>query len=133
MGELANIANVSKRTIDYYTSIGLIKAKRSKSNYRIYSEEVLSDLRFIEECKLLHLPLEEIKRKLEMKTKREIQTGEVEKHINAVTLQIKQLHQEIAVLMPLINTLDDEQKHGFSKKLTTESTALLRSLSDLTS
>ncbi|MCS0672747.1 MerR family transcriptional regulator [Cytobacillus firmus] len=133
MGELANIANVSKRTIDYYTSIGLIKAKRSKSNYRIYSEEVLSDLRFIEECKLLHLPLEEIKRKLEMKTKREIQTGEVEKHINAVTLQIKQLHQEIAVLMPLINTLDDEQKDGFSKKLTTESTALLRSLSDLTS
>ncbi|AND38805.1 MerR family transcriptional regulator [Cytobacillus oceanisediminis 2691] len=93
----------------------------------------MSDLRFIEECKLLHLPLEEIKRKLEMKTKREIQTGEVEKHINAVTLQIKQLHQEIAVLMPLINTLDDEQKHGFSKKLTTESTALLRSLSDLTS
>ncbi|WP_113883488.1 MULTISPECIES: MerR family transcriptional regulator [Cytobacillus] len=133
MGELANIANVSKRTIDYYTSIGLIKAKRSKSNYRIYSEEVLSDLRFIEECKLLHLPLEEIKRKLEMKTKREIQTGEVEKHINAVTLQIKQLHQEIAVLMPLINTLDDEQKDGFSKKLTIESTALLRSLSDLTS
>ncbi|MDF2039107.1 MerR family transcriptional regulator [Cytobacillus oceanisediminis] len=133
MGELANIANVSKRTIDYYTSIGLIKAKRSKSNYRIYSEEVLSDLRFIEECKLLHFPLEEIKRKLEMKTKREIQTGEVEKHINAVTLQIKQLHQEIAVLMPLINTLDDEQKDGFSKKLTIESTALLRSLSDLTS
>ncbi|MBX9971806.1 MerR family transcriptional regulator [Cytobacillus firmus] len=133
MGELANIANVSKRTIDYYTSIGLIKAKRSKSNYRIYSEEVLSDLRFIEECKLLHFPLEEIKRKLEMKTKREIQTGEVEKHINAVTLQIKQLHQEIAVLMPLINTLDDEQKDGFSKKLTIESTALLRSLSDLSS
>ncbi|PAE25425.1 MerR family transcriptional regulator [Bacillus sp. 7894-2] len=133
MGELANIANVSKRTIDYYTSIGLIKAKRSKSNYRIYSEEVLSDLRFIEECKILHLPLEEIKRKLEMKTKREIQTGEVEKHINAVTLQMKQLQQEITVLMPLINTMNEEQKDGFSRKLTAESTALLRSLSGLTS
>ncbi|MBT2690756.1 MerR family transcriptional regulator [Bacillus sp. ISL-47] len=133
MGELASIANVSKRTIDYYTSIGLIKAKRSKSNYRIYSEDVLSDLRFIEECKKLHLPLEEIKRKLEMKTKREIRTGDVEKHIDAVTLQMKQLHQEISVLMPLINTLDEEQKDGLSKKLTVESNALLRSLSSLTS
>ncbi len=93
----------------------------------------MSDLRFIEECKKLHLPLEEIKRKLEMKTKREIHTGEVEKHIDTVTLQMKQLHQEISVLMPLINTLDDEQKDDLSKKLTAESTALLRSLSSLTS
>lgn len=92
----------------------------------------MSDLRFIEECKILHLPLEEIKRKLEMKTKREIQTGEVEKHINAVTLQMKQLQQEIAVLMPLINTMNEEQKDGFSRKLTAESTALLRFLSGLT-
>lgn len=93
----------------------------------------MSDLRFIDECKILHLPLEEIKRKLEMKTKREIQTGEVEKHINAVTLQMKQLQQEIAVLMPLINTMNEEQKDGFSSRLTAESTALLRSLSGLTS
>ncbi|GAA2710311.1 MerR family transcriptional regulator [Cytobacillus oceanisediminis] len=68
-----------------------------------------------------------------MKTKREIRTGEVEKHIDAVTLQMKQLHQEISVLMPLINTLDEEQKDGISKKLTVESIALLRSLSSLTS
>jgi len=39
IGELANIANVSKRTVDYYTSLGLLHAQRTKSNYRIYDEE----------------------------------------------------------------------------------------------
>ncbi|GLB58751.1 MerR family transcriptional regulator [Cytobacillus sp. NCCP-133] len=68
-----------------------------------------------------------------MKTKREIHTGDVKKQIDAVALQMKQLHQEISVLMPLINTLDDDQKDDLSKKLTAESSVLLRSLSSLTS
>ncbi|QVY63684.1 MerR family transcriptional regulator [Cytobacillus gottheilii] len=133
MGELAEIANVSKRTIDYYTSIGLIQATRSKSNYRFYSEEVLVDLRFIEECKKMHIPLEEIKRKLEMRTNREIRTVEVEMQIDAVTLQMKQLQNEISVLMPLIKNLDEKNKNGFSKKLSLEGSALLQSLVSLTS
>lgn len=68
-----------------------------------------------------------------MKTKREIRTGEVEKHIDAVALQMKQLYEEISVLMPLINKLDEEQKDDLSRKLTAESSALLRSLAGLTS
>jgi MerR family transcriptional regulator, copper efflux regulator len=81
----------------------------------------------------MHFPLEEIKRKLEMKTKREVRTGEVEKHIDAVALQMKQLHHEISVLMPLIKKLDEEQKDDFSKKLTVEGSALLQSLVSITS
>ncbi|MED3551408.1 MerR family transcriptional regulator [Cytobacillus praedii] len=133
MGELATIANVSKRTIDYYTNIGLIQAKRTKSNYRIYSEDVLSDLRFIEECKLMHIPLDEIKRKLELKSKTDMHTGDVEKQIDLVTKQIKQLHNEIAVLLPLINHLDKEQISDLSRKLNTEGSTLIKSLVSLTS
>ncbi|WP_313799217.1 MerR family transcriptional regulator [Cytobacillus sp.] len=133
MGELATIANVSKRTIDYYTNIGLIQAKRTKSNYRIYSEDVLSDLRFIEECKLMHIPLDEIKRKLELKSKRDMHTGDVEKQIDLVTKQIKQLHNEIAVLLPLINHLDKEQMSDLSRQLNTEGSTLIKSLVSLTS
>ncbi|MBU8880060.1 MerR family transcriptional regulator [Bacillus sp. FJAT-29790] len=133
MGELAAIANVSKRTIDYYTNIGLIQAERTKSNYRIYSEDVLSDLRFIEECKNMHFPLDEIKRKLELKSKLNTQTRDVEKQIDAVTQQIKQLHNEINVLLPLINRLDAEQKGDLSKKLNTEGSTLIQSLVSLTS
>ena len=64
IGELAQLANISKRTIDYYTSLGLLQAKRSQSNYRIYPEEALDDLKRIEEYKKMHLPLYEIKEEI---------------------------------------------------------------------
>lgn len=81
----------------------------------------------------MHIPLDEIKRKLEMRTNREIRTVEVEMQIDAVTLQMKQLQNEISVLMPLIKNLDEKNKNGFSKKLSLEGSALLQSLVSLTS
>lgn len=51
IGELASIANVSKRTIDYYTRLGLLKPQRTGANYRIYDENAVNELQFIEECK----------------------------------------------------------------------------------
>lgn len=128
IGELAHIANVSKRTIDYYTSLGLLKANRSKSNYRIYSQHAVEDLRFIEECKSLHYSLEEIKRKLEIKKLKEIQQGELEKHIHLVTQQMKQLSNDLNVLLPLIENIDEEQ----TELLNSESELLKKSLSRLT-
>ena len=127
IGELANIANVSKRTIDYYTSLGLLKANRSKSNDRIYSQNAVEDLKFIEECKNLHFSLEEIKRKLEIKKQQELQEGELEKHIQLVTQQMKQLANDLNVLLPLLNNLDERQ----AQLLNTESEMLKKSLSKL--
>ncbi|TKC18117.1 MerR family transcriptional regulator [Robertmurraya kyonggiensis] len=133
IGELANLANLSKRTIDYYTSIGLLKAQRSKSNYRIYTHQDLEDLKFIEECKNLHIPLEEIKRKLEMKKLKEVHEGELKKHIQSVTQQMKQLQTDLNVLIPLFESLESGQVESYSKLLNTESEVLLKSLSELTS
>ncbi|UQD51288.1 MerR family transcriptional regulator [Bacillus methanolicus] len=133
MGELANLSGVSKRTIDYYTSLGLLKADRSKSNYRIYSEEALIDLKFIEECKSMHFPLEEIKRKLEIKKSKQIRESEVEKHVSNVTNQMRQLHNELAVILPLIKNLDGPQKEDLANKLSREGSALMQSLLILTS
>ncbi|WP_081485587.1 MerR family transcriptional regulator [Bacillus methanolicus] len=133
MGELANLSGVSKRTIDYYTSLGLLKADRSKSNYRIYSEEALHDLKFIEECKTMHFPLEEIKRKLEIKKSKQIRESEVEKHVSNVTNQMKQLHNELAVILPLIEKLDGPQKEDLANQLSREGSALMQSLLVLTS
>lgn len=99
----------------------------------MYSEEVLADLRFIEVCKSMHIPLDEIKRKLELKSNTVMHTKDVERQIDAVTQQIKQLHNEIAVLLPLINCLDEDQKDDLSKKLNTEGTTLIKSLVSLTS
>ncbi|HEY2421210.1 MAG TPA: MerR family transcriptional regulator [Neobacillus sp.] len=128
MGELADIAMVSKRTIDYYTSIGLLRAERSKSNYRIYSDESLIDLKFIEECKNLHYPLDEIKRKLEVKKATKIRDTEVEEHVKAVNQQIKQLRSDLFDLLPILEKLNDQQKEKITNNLSLLETVLPKSL-----
>ncbi len=128
IGEIADMAQVSKRTIDYYTSIGLLKAERSKSNYRIYTDESLHDLKFIEECKSLHLPLDEIRRKLEMKKATNIESSEVEKHVSAVTQQMKQLHSDLFDLIPILENLDEQQKEKLTSNLSLLRSVLMKSL-----
>ena len=123
---------MSKRTIDYYTSIGLLKAERSKSNYRIYSDESLDDLKFIEECKSLHFPLDEIRRKLDMRKTKNIRESEVEKHVSAVTQQMKQLNSDLFDLIPILEKLDDQQKMKFNKNLSLLRSALMNSLLNVT-
>jgi DNA-binding transcriptional MerR regulator len=133
IGELADRAMVSKRTIDYYTSIGLLKAERSKGNYRIYSDDSLKDLKFIEECKKLHFPLDEIKRKLEMKKAKKIRESEVEKQIGEVTQQMKQLCNDFSTLLPLIRTLDEQTKEKYLLTLNLQGTVLIQYLMNVTS
>ncbi|MFJ7727993.1 MerR family transcriptional regulator [Neobacillus sp. NPDC097160] len=133
MGEIAEIAHMSKRTIDYYTSIGLLKAERSKSNYRIYSDESLDDLKFIEECKSLHFPLDEIRRKLEMRKAKDIRESEVEKHVSAVTQQMKQLHSDLFDLQSILEKMDEQQKEKLTNNLSLLKTALMKSLLNVTS
>ena len=113
--------------------MGLIQADRTKSNYRIYPENVLTDLRFIEECKSMHIPLDEIKRKLDFKSNTDMPTCELKEQIDAVTKQMKQLHNEISVLLPLISRMDEQQKDDLSKKLNLEGSSLIKSLVSLTS
>ncbi|MCM3725558.1 MerR family transcriptional regulator [Neobacillus cucumis] len=123
---------MSKRTIDYYTSIGLLKAERSKSNYRIYSDEALDDLKFIEECKCLHFPLDEIKRKLEMRKAKNLRESEVEKHVSAVTQQMRQLHSDLFDLIPILEKLDEDQKEKLTSNLSLLRTVLMKSLLSVT-
>lgn len=99
----------------------------------MYSDQALTDLKFIEECKRIHLPLEEIKRKLDLNKSKVIESSEVEKHISEVTKQIQQLRTEISAILPLIEQLEEHQKNDLSKKLTVEGSALMKSLLSLTS
>lgn len=48
IGELADLAGVSPRTIDYYTQVGLLQAcGRSDGNYRLYDAQALERLKVI--------------------------------------------------------------------------------------
>lgn len=56
IGELAEKTGITKRTIDYYTTLGLLEAERSASNYRYYPLETIEKLRIIEEKNLQVCP-----------------------------------------------------------------------------
>ncbi len=61
IGEIAKKLKVSQRTIRYYEEIGLLKeAKRMGSNFRIYDDEDLMRIKFIQKLKLLGLKLSQI-------------------------------------------------------------------------
>ena len=61
IGDLAEQAGVTQRTIRYYESIGLLApGKREGHGHHYYSEEALARLRKIDQLKRLGLSLEEI-------------------------------------------------------------------------
>jgi DNA-binding transcriptional MerR regulator len=61
IGELAELAGVTPRTIRYYTGEGLLPPPETRGRYALYGEEHLLRLRLIARLKESYLPLEEIK------------------------------------------------------------------------
>ncbi|TDM23888.1 MerR family transcriptional regulator [Macrococcoides canis] len=63
IGELAKLAGVTNRTVDYYTNLGLLEFNRSESNYRYYSRTMVDRIKEIEQLKQEGMHLNEIKNK----------------------------------------------------------------------
>lgn len=68
IGELADRASVSTKTIRYYESVGLVpEPVRTASGYRDYDESAAERLRFIRDAQATGLSLAEIQSVLELK------------------------------------------------------------------
>ncbi|MES1042551.1 MerR family transcriptional regulator [Peribacillus simplex] len=124
IGELAEMANVTKRTVDYYTNLGLLKAERSASNYRYYSVGELERLRRIEGYKRENLSLEDIKELLK-------KDKEAASAIEEKGLQLKNkmdgLNDELQEFISLIEK-DGKSEFLLKKQISRESMALIQSL-----
>ncbi|WP_260399866.1 MerR family transcriptional regulator [Peribacillus simplex] len=124
IGELAEMANVTKRTVDYYTNLGLLKAERSASNYRYYSVGELERLRRIEGYKRENLSLEDIKELL----KKEMEAASA---IEEKGLQLKNkmdgLNEELQEFISLIEK-DVKSELLLKEQVSRESMALIQSL-----
>lgn len=118
------MANVTKRTVDYYTNMGLLKAERSASNYRYYSVRELERLHRIEEYKRKNLSLEDIKELFN-------QDKEVSSVIEETGLQLKSkldgLNEELREVIRLIEK-DEKNELLLKKQISHESIALIQSL-----
>ncbi|MBK9712328.1 MAG: MerR family transcriptional regulator [Kouleothrix sp.] len=65
IGELAELAGVTPRTIRYYTAEGLLPRPDARGQYALYAEEHLLRLRLIGLLKQAYLPLGEIRARLD--------------------------------------------------------------------
>lgn len=103
----------------------------SPSNYRLYSEKVVDDIKFIEACKELHMSLQDIKERLELKrsNKQSIEKQETcIKHAEMLATHMKQLEQEILELKPIFDQLNEDSQVEISNHIQSQSKALMQSL-----
>nr|WP_281243043.1 MerR family transcriptional regulator [Gracilibacillus ureilyticus] len=128
MGELAKKTKLSKRTIDYYTKIGLLDCVRSASNYRLYPEEVIEDLKFIEKCKQMHLPLEQIKQKIELMKANKLDIDNISKQTEQITSQMNVLRDELVEIYDWMEKIDQDEKAEMKKRLHSHSIDLIKTL-----
>ncbi|MBT2688779.1 MerR family transcriptional regulator [Bacillus sp. ISL-47] len=118
---MAEKANVTKRTIDYYTTLGLLKAERSPSNYRYYDYSSIERIAFIEKCKDDGLSLEEIKNKAISQFSEEVDVLELR-------LKIQDLEKDVTKALSQLKESDPNKYEHFKKKLSNESLSLIQSL-----
>ena len=115
------MANVTKRTVDYYTNLGLLKAERSPSNYRFYGKEELERLKTIDLFKKNNHSLDEIRELLELQSeKKQEAEQELEKKLH-------QLNDSLEDVITLLQT-KDLNTHISKKQLPHESITLIQSL-----
>ncbi|WP_409251288.1 MerR family transcriptional regulator [Bacillus sp. SCS-153A] len=128
IGELADISKVSKRTIDYYTRIGLLECTRSSSNYRYYDNSALENLKLIEQCQRMHMTLEEIKHRLKLKKSNSIDYHAFEKQVDHIKDEMNHLNGEIKDILQVANELNEEEKKRVLSRISPQAAALLQSL-----
>lgn len=121
IGELAEKANVTKRTVDYYTNLGLLEAERSSSNYRYYNSSSVEKLKFIVDCKNEGMSLEKIKKKLLEKDTEKIDLLELR-------LRIKGLEEDVSKVLAKIDRSDLQNQAYVKKHVSHESLSLIQSL-----
>lgn len=113
IGELSHRVDLPTQTIRYYERLGLLDApERTESQYRIYSEEAVERLQFIQKAKLYGLSLDEIKQLIEIRVEgvppcNSLKTM-VKKHLDELDYHIQEMlafRQELANRYEQIDTL----------------------------
>nr|WP_285842599.1 MerR family transcriptional regulator [Ureibacillus chungkukjangi] len=123
IGELAETTGITKRTIDYYTNLGLLKAERSTSNYRFYTSEAIERIKIIEEMKAQGMCLSDIKLSFENLN---VQKEEID--IQDICNQMTSLKNEISTLVQKMQQQEQSKNDSIKDKVSSESVALMQSL-----
>ena len=99
IGQLAEKTGVTTVAIRYYERNQLLpKPKRSKSGYRLYSEEAVTDLTFIQNAKRVGFELKEIKSLLDLQHSKQSSSSVVKSQIQQ---KISNIQEKISLLQKI--------------------------------
>jgi len=98
IGELAQKVGSQPETVRYYERLGLLPApQRTVGNYRLYDEEHLERLRFIRNCRVIGMTLDEVRRLLHYCDRPESACPEIshllDTHITRLGERLRDLHR----------------------------------------
>lgn len=119
---------MSKRTIDYYTQLGLLNYQRTDSNYRQYPEDTLQRLKLIDLYKKEKLSLEEIHERFKAFEGGSDAAAEVPDKVHDICENLRKMENHLLELKPLITKLNQEQVKILSKQMSVQCASLLHTL-----
>lgn len=122
IGQVAEATGLSKRTIDYYTSLGLLTTERTASGYRLYTEDVIQHIQKIEYLKTQRLSLQEI---LAFFTEREVKTGD------AIYQEVQRLQNTVTGLEQRLMQATDFEKQEIRLELSRRLTLIASLIAQL--
>jgi len=103
IGQAAKFSAVSAKMIRHYESIGLLpKAQRTESGYRLYDDNDVHTLRFIQRARSLGFPLETIRTLLALWRNRRRSSAQVK---DLAERHIADLERKIAEMQSMVRTL----------------------------
>ena len=115
IGQLARRYSLSRSTLIYYDSIGVLKPSgRSESNYRLYSEDDLKKMDRIQLYRSTGLSLDSIE--LLLKTQSSDLSSTLESRLFAIHNEIEKLrHQQTVILKILENEILEKKTRVITK------------------
>ena len=104
IGDAAKQADVNVQTIRYYERRGLLpKPSRTESNYRMYSEDIVTRVRFIKRAQELGFTLKEIEELLSLRATPDTRCGDVRRRAQ---IKVRDIDDKIRTLNAMRAALD---------------------------
>jgi|SRR5687767_2523772 len=115
IGQAADLSGVTAKMIRHYEALGLIrKARRTSSNYRVYSSDDLNTLRFIKRARSLGFSIKEIGDLLDLWQNTRRESRQVKElamaHIGDLNQKIHEMESMRKALMKLAKSCHGENR-----------------------
>jgi MerR family transcriptional regulator, copper efflux regulator len=115
IGRLAQLGDVTPDTIRFYEKLKLVRPlERSRSGYRLYDQQALLRLSFIKRAKLLGFSLEEIKKLLNIDSKRHAHCGEMLDVTNAKLIETRNALRDLTRIRSILTKLTKDCPGGMA-------------------